>query len=77
MIALECGWLVTEFGRQPWIVRGFMRVADGVTPNAGIGVVFFTFLALYITLTAGLLWLLPRPTSGSSDATRENRHGYP
>lgn len=79
MVALECGWLVTEFGRQPWIARGYMRVAEGVTPNAGIGVVFFTFLAVYILLTVGLLKLLPRPTSGenSSNATLEDPHGYP
>ena len=29
---LEAGWLVTEWGRQPWIVRGLMRTADAVTP---------------------------------------------
>ena len=28
---LEAGWLVTEWGRQPWIVRGLMRTADAVT----------------------------------------------
>ena len=61
MIALECGWLVTEFGRQPWIVRGHMLTADGATPSAGIGVVFVTFMVLYIALTIGLLNLLLRP----------------
>ncbi len=79
VVALECGWLVTEFGRQPWIIRGLMRVSDGVTPNAGIGVVFLTFLAVYITLTAGLLRLLPRPTFDgvSNEAAREDQHDYP
>lgn len=79
LVALECGWLVTEFGRYPWIVQGHMRIADGVTPNAGIGLVFLIFVAVYIALTVGLLKLLPRPTSGGSrgDTAREGQHGYP
>src|SRR4051794_15042761 len=36
LIALWCGWTVTEVGRQPWIVNGFMRTADAVTPAKGI-----------------------------------------
>ena len=35
MIALEAGWVVTEVGRQPWIIRGVMRTAEAVTPHAG------------------------------------------
>ena len=58
IIALESGWLVTEFGRQPWIVRGHMLVAEGVTPQTGIGLVLISFLVVYLGLTAGLLKLL-------------------
>ncbi|MGA7826655.1 MAG: cytochrome ubiquinol oxidase subunit I [Geobacteraceae bacterium] len=58
MLALESGWLVTEFGRQPWIVQGYMRVAGGVTPSGGIGLVLVLFLLLYLILTMGLLVLL-------------------
>jgi cytochrome d ubiquinol oxidase subunit I len=61
LIALESGWLVTEFGRQPWIARGQMRVAQGVTTQTGITPVLLTFLALYLVLTAGLLKLLLQP----------------
>jgi cytochrome d ubiquinol oxidase subunit I len=67
MIALECGWLVTEFGRQPWIVKGYMRVSEGATPNAGIGIVFIIFLLLYIALTIALLKLLLRPSAGRKE----------
>jgi cytochrome d ubiquinol oxidase subunit I len=63
MIALESGWLVTEFGRQPWIAQGHMRVAEGVTTQTGIGGVLFTFLIVYLALTAGLLRLVARPAS--------------
>jgi cytochrome d ubiquinol oxidase subunit I len=65
MIALESGWLVTEFGRQPWVVQGIMTVSEGATPNPGIDVIFFAFLLLYVALTAGLLkMLLRRPPGG-------------
>jgi cytochrome d ubiquinol oxidase subunit I len=64
IIALESGWLVTEFGRQPWIVQGYMRVAEGATPSAGIDVVFLVFLLVYIALTVGLLKMLLWPSPG-------------
>ncbi len=68
MIALESGWLVTEFGRQPWVVMDHMRVAQGATPAPGISVVFYLFLGVYLLLTVGLLkTLLRRP----ADAGRE------
>jgi cytochrome d ubiquinol oxidase subunit I len=50
VIALECGWIVTEVGRQPWIVNGFMRTEDAVTPAQGIWFVFALTMALYVTL---------------------------
>jgi cytochrome bd ubiquinol oxidase subunit I len=59
-IALESGWMVTEFGRQPWVVVGYQRVSEGVTPREGVGVVFLVFVLVYLALTAGLLWLLLR-----------------
>ena len=76
MIALESGWLVTEFGRQPWIVQGHMRVAEGVTTQTGIGVVLITFLVLYLALTAGLLRLLVRPALAGKgiQRTQGDRH---
>jgi cytochrome bd ubiquinol oxidase subunit I len=32
-IANTCGWVLTEMGRQPWIVQGLLKVEDGVTPT--------------------------------------------
>ena len=49
-VALWCGWIVTEVGRQPWIVNGYMRTADAVTPAQGIWWVFGVTLALYVAL---------------------------
>ncbi len=79
MIALESGWLVTEFGRQPWIARGHMRVAEGITPQTDIGLVLLTFLLVYLALTAGLLKLLPHPavTEDETQTTQGDRYVDP
>jgi cytochrome bd ubiquinol oxidase subunit I len=50
VLALECGWIVTEVGRQPFIVSGYMRTAAAVTPAKGIWFVYGFTLALYIGL---------------------------
>ncbi|NLE85230.1 MAG: cytochrome ubiquinol oxidase subunit I [Myxococcales bacterium] len=50
LIALEAGWVVTEVGRQPWIVRGFMKTADAVTPMPGLIVPMTAFTLLYLVL---------------------------
>ena len=50
IVALECGWIVTEVGRQPWIVNGYMRTSEAVTPAQGIWWVYGVTMTLYITL---------------------------
>jgi cytochrome d ubiquinol oxidase subunit I len=49
-IALEAGWIITELGRQPWVIYGILRTADAVTPMPGLIVPFLTFTALYLFL---------------------------
>jgi cytochrome d ubiquinol oxidase subunit I len=49
-ICIEAGWMVTEIGRQPWIIYGILRTADAVTPMPGLIVPFLTFTVLYIFL---------------------------
>ena len=53
MVALECGWIVTEVGRQPWIVYNVMRTEDAVTGASGVWVTFSLVLALYAVLGRG------------------------
>lgn len=50
VVAMEAGWTVTEVGRQPWIARNFMRVADGATSNDGVWVTFLAVTAVYVGL---------------------------
>ena len=63
VIAMEAGWFVTEFGRQPWTVYGVLRTSDAATPSPGVGPTFAVFLAIYVALarvTARLLLELAR-----------------
>jgi cytochrome bd ubiquinol oxidase subunit I len=55
VVALECGWIVTEVGRQPWIVYNVMRTEDAVTNANGVGVTFGLIILLYIVLGAALV----------------------
>jgi cytochrome d ubiquinol oxidase subunit I len=50
ILALWCGWIVTEVGRQPWIVQGYMRTSEAVTEAKGIWFSFALVLLLYATI---------------------------
>jgi cytochrome bd ubiquinol oxidase subunit I len=50
ILALWCGWIVTEVGRQPWIVNGYMRTSEAVTDAEGIWFSFGLVLLLYAAL---------------------------
>jgi cytochrome d ubiquinol oxidase subunit I len=67
VVALESGWIVTEVGRQPWIVQGLMRTSDAVTPAQGIWWVF----GLTMTLYAGLATVAVVVLRGLSRRWRE------
>src|SRR3954471_12755802 len=55
VVALECGWIVTEVGRQPWIVYNVMHTKDAVTHASGVWVTFTVVVALYVLLGAALV----------------------
>ncbi len=57
-LAIETGWVVTEVGRQPWVVYGYLRTADAVTPMPGLVVPFSLFTMLYLVLTVVLVIVL-------------------
>jgi cytochrome d ubiquinol oxidase subunit I len=50
VIALEAGWIVTEVGRQPWVVYRILRTADAVTQAPGIQTTFMAVVVLYTAL---------------------------
>jgi len=62
-IANTAGWILTEMGRQPWIVFGVLRVEDAVSPNVPGGMVLASligFTLLYGVLMAADVYLLAK-----------------
>jgi cytochrome d ubiquinol oxidase subunit I len=68
MIAVEAGWVVTEVGRQPWIISGVMRTAEAVTPMPHLVVPFLAFTALYVALAVVVVLLLRAHVAGADEA---------
>ena len=50
IVALEAGWIVTEVGRQPWIVYEVMRTEDAVTDAGGVSLTLAGVVLLYVAL---------------------------
>ena len=88
-VAIEAGWVVTEVGRQPWIIYEIMRTSEAVTPVPGQFVALGGFTLVYIILAVTLVWLLVRlgrqplpelapppgpPLSNPSRADEDTRH---
>jgi cytochrome bd ubiquinol oxidase subunit I len=60
-IATIFGWMTAELGRQPWLIYGVMRTAQGASPQVGEGDVLFTlvgFLGMYAVLSVLFLFLV-------------------
>ncbi len=59
-VAIEAGWVITEVGRQPWIIYGVLRTADAVTPMPGLYAPFVGFTLIYLGLAAAVATILVR-----------------
>jgi len=57
-VAIEAGWIVTEVGRQPWIIYEIMRTEDAVTEVPNQFAAFGGFTVLYAVLAVTAVWLL-------------------
>lgn len=72
-LANTAGWLLTEFGRQPWIVFGLQLTADGVSitvPGGAVLLTLFGYTVLYGVLMVATVYLLAkyaRRVPGSSE----------
>ncbi len=60
VVALIAGWVVTEVGRQPWVVYGVMKTDEAVTGAKGIPVGYAVLALVYACVAAGLVWILRR-----------------
>jgi len=62
-IATTAGWMTAEMGRQPWLVYGLMRTAEGTSPRVSAGNALFTligFSGLYLVMGILFLYLVGR-----------------
>ncbi len=58
ILALEAGWIVTEVGRQPWIVYRYMRTSEAVTTSPGIWGSFAAIMTVYAALAIAAILVL-------------------
>ncbi len=61
-LAMEAGWIVTEVGRQPWIIYGLLRTADAVTPRPGVMYTLLLYAMVYGVLALVVTVLMIRQT---------------
>jgi cytochrome d ubiquinol oxidase subunit I len=76
-IATTAGWMTAELGRQPWLIYGLMRTADGSSRAVSSGTALFTligFAGLYFVLGLLFLFLIGREIA-HGPATTEPAHG--
>jgi cytochrome d ubiquinol oxidase subunit I len=60
-IATTFGWMTAELGRQPWLIYGLMRTAQGISPRVSEGNALFTligFFGMYSVLSLLFLFLI-------------------
>lgn len=60
LIAVEVGWWFAEVGRQPWILRGYMKTAEAATTSGQVDTMLILFAGLYIVLAIGSIVVLIR-----------------
>jgi cytochrome d ubiquinol oxidase subunit I len=60
VVALVAGWVVTEVGRQPWVVYRLLRTSDAITHSGGIPVGYATLVLAYLGLALAVAWILRR-----------------
>jgi cytochrome d ubiquinol oxidase subunit I len=62
-VAATAGWLLTEMGRQPWIVQDLLKTADAHSPAVSSAMLAFSlvvFVCLYLLLAVLDVWLMRR-----------------
>jgi cytochrome d ubiquinol oxidase subunit I len=74
-VALEAGWMVTELGRQPWIIYHLMRTKDAVTSMPNITITFLAMTAVYVMLGVIVIWLLGEHVIAAPDTKQLERQG--
>jgi cytochrome d ubiquinol oxidase subunit I len=76
-IALISGWIVTEVGRQPWVVYNVMRTKDAVTDAGGLEIAYGVLVLVYVALTGAAFWLLRRLAARPPEVETADEEGVP
>jgi cytochrome d ubiquinol oxidase subunit I len=58
IVAMECGWVVTEEGRQPWVVYGLQTTAQAATTNGGVLASLSIVIVVYGVIGAATIAIL-------------------
>jgi cytochrome d ubiquinol oxidase subunit I len=66
LLAVEAGWMVTEVGRQPWIIHGVMRTRDAVTPMPNVQISLAVTCVVYLVLGSAVALMLRRYVARST-----------
>lgn len=75
-LAILCGWVVAEVGRQPWLATGILRTADAASPisAAQVATTLILFVIVYfIVFSAGLIYMNRLINKGPSTGESEPR----
>jgi cytochrome d ubiquinol oxidase subunit I len=70
-VALIGGWVVTEVGRQPWVVYHVMLTDQAVTGAKGIPIAYGTLAVVYLGVIAAIFWILRRLAAAPLDAVSD------
>jgi cytochrome bd ubiquinol oxidase subunit I len=79
-VAVICGWIVTETGRQPWVAYGVLRTAEAVSPLAGhtVAATLVLFVLVYgIVFAMGIYYINRLIVRGPDEVAREPHNGGP
>ncbi|MFC3884727.1 cytochrome ubiquinol oxidase subunit I [Bacillus songklensis] len=58
ILAIECGWIFSCTGRQPWVIYRIMKTSEAVTTSSRLGGLFTSFLIVYIILGIAVVLVL-------------------
>jgi cytochrome d ubiquinol oxidase subunit I len=79
-VAIIAGWMVTEQGRQPWLVHGLLRTADAISPvpAASVALTLVLFVIVYaVVFSMGILYINKLIQKGPAPATTAAETGVP
>jgi cytochrome d ubiquinol oxidase subunit I len=77
VVTMEAGWVVTEVGRQPWIVYDYMKVEDAATGNTGVWITFFAVVLLYIGVAVTTILVMRAMSRRFRRQTAFDEHDVP